>query len=125
MVYGPVGAFLAEFFPGRIRYTSVSVPYHIGNGWGGGLVPFITSAAFAATGSLAYALLYCITVPAVCFILALFLMPETRKIASGSQRQGGPQRSLTRICAGPLRPRTSCGLGGQGRHFLRTMGGTI
>jgi hypothetical protein len=46
MVYGPVGAFLAEFFPGRIRYTSVSVPYHIGNGWGGGLVPFITSAAF-------------------------------------------------------------------------------
>jgi len=43
MVYGPVGAFLAEFFPGRIRYTSVSVPYHIGNGWGGGLVPFITS----------------------------------------------------------------------------------
>ena len=35
MVYGPVGAFLAEFFPGRIRYTSVSVPYHIGNGWGG------------------------------------------------------------------------------------------
>src|SRR4030095_1029968 len=45
MVYGPVGAFLAEFFPSRIRYTSVSVPYHIGNGWGGGLVPFITSAA--------------------------------------------------------------------------------
>jgi MFS family permease len=78
MVYGPVGAFLAEFFPGRIRYTSVSVPYHIGNGWGGGLVPFITSAAFASTGSLWYALLYPIAVPAVCFVLALFLMPETR-----------------------------------------------
>ena len=58
MVYGPVGAFLAEFFPGNIRYTSVSVPYHIGNGWGGGLVPFITSAAFAATGSIGYALIY-------------------------------------------------------------------
>src|SRR6476659_5625270 len=81
MVYGPVGAFLAEFFPGRIRYTSVSVPYHIGNGWGGGLVPFITSAAFAATGSIGYALLYPIVVPAVCFVLALFLMPETRKIS--------------------------------------------
>src|SRR5215468_9886628 len=78
MVYGPVGAFLAEFFPGRIRYTSVSVPYHIGNGWGGGLVPFITSAAFAATGSIGYALIYPIVVPAVCFVLALFLMPETR-----------------------------------------------
>jgi MFS family permease len=81
MVYGPVGAFLAEFFPGRIRYTSVSVPYHIGNGWGGGLVPLITSAAFAATGSIGYALIYPITVPAVCFVLALFLMPETRKIS--------------------------------------------
>jgi MFS family permease len=81
MVYGPVGAFLAEFFPARIRYTSVSVPYHIGNGWGGGLVPFITSAAFAATGSVGYALIYPIVVPAVCFVLAVFLMPETRKIS--------------------------------------------
>jgi MFS family permease len=81
MVYGPVGAFLAEFFPSRIRYTSVSVPYHIGNGWGGGLVPFITTAAFAATGSIGYALIYPIAVPAVCFVLALFLMPETRKIS--------------------------------------------
>jgi len=81
MVYGPIGAFLAEYFPGRIRYTSVSVPYHIGNGWGGGLVPFVTSAAFAATGSLGYALLYPIAVPAVCFILGLFLMPETRHIS--------------------------------------------
>src|SRR4249920_3905582 len=81
MVYGPVGAFLAEFFPGRIRYTSVSVPYHIGNGWGGGLVPFITSAAFAATGSIGYALLYPILVPAVCFIIAVVVMPETRKIS--------------------------------------------
>jgi MFS family permease len=81
MVYGPVGAFLAEYFPARIRYTSVSVPYHIGNGWGGGLVPFITSAAFAATGSIGYALLYPILVPAVCFIIAVFVMPETRKIS--------------------------------------------
>ena len=78
MVYGPVGAFLAEFFPGRIRYTSVSVPYHIGNGWGGGLVPFITTAAYQATGSLAYALIYPIAVPAICFLISLFLLPETR-----------------------------------------------
>jgi MFS family permease len=81
MVYGPIGAFLAEYFPSRIRYTSVSVPYHIGNGWGGGLVPFITTAAYQATGSLAYALIYPIAVPAVCFILSLFLMPETRHIS--------------------------------------------
>ena len=81
MVYGPIGAFLAEYFPSRIRYTSVSVPYHIGNGWGGGLVPFITSAAFAATGNLGNALIYPIAVPAVCFVLCLFLMPETRHMS--------------------------------------------
>jgi MFS family permease len=80
MVYGPIGAFLAEFFPGRIRYTAVSMPYMIGNGWGGGLVPFITTAVYAATGSLFYALIYPIAVPAVCLILSLFLMPETRKM---------------------------------------------
>jgi MFS family permease len=91
MVYGPVGAFLAEFFPGRIRYTSVSVPYHIGNGWGGGLVPFVTSAAFASTGSLGYALLYPIAVPAVCFLLALFLMPETRHISIWDPAKNKPR----------------------------------
>ena len=81
MVYGPIGAFLAEFFPSRIRYTAVSMPYMIGNGWGGGLVPFITTAAYQATGSLAYALIYPIAVPAVCLVLSLFLMPETRKMS--------------------------------------------
>ena len=81
MVYGPIGAFLAEFFPSRIRYTAVSMPYMIGNGWGGGLVPFVTTAAYQATGSLFYALLYSIAVPAVCFVLSLFLMPETRKMS--------------------------------------------
>jgi MFS family permease len=91
MVYGPVGAFLAEFFPGRIRYTSVSVPYHIGNGWGGGLVPFVTSAAFAATGSIGYALLYPILVPAVCFVIALFVMPETRHISIWEPEKNPPR----------------------------------
>jgi len=81
MVYGPIGAFLAEYFPARIRYTSVSVPYHIGNGWGGGLVPLITTAAFQATHSLGSALVYPIVVPAVCFVLGVFLMPETRQIS--------------------------------------------
>jgi MFS family permease len=80
MVYGPIGAFLAEFFPGKIRYTAVSMPYMIGNGWGGGLVPFITTAAYTATGSVAYALIYPIAVPAICLVLSLFLMPETRKM---------------------------------------------
>jgi len=81
MVYGPIGAFLAEYFPARIRYTSVSVPYHIGNGWGGGLVPVITTSAYLATHNIGHALIYPITVPAVAFVLCLFLMPETRKIS--------------------------------------------
>jgi MFS family permease len=78
MVYGPIGAFLAEFFPARIRYTSVSVPYHIGNGWGGGLVPLITVAMYSGTNSIGQALVYPIVVPAICFVLGLMLMPETR-----------------------------------------------
>jgi len=81
MVYGPIGAFLAEYFPARIRYTSVSVPYHIGNGWGGGLVPVITTAAYVSTHSIGNALVYPIVVPAVAFLLSLFLMPETRKLS--------------------------------------------
>src|SRR6266487_1562239 len=79
MVYGPIGAFLAEYFPARIRYTSVSVPYHIGNGWGGGLVPVITTAAYLKAG-IGSALIYPILVPSIAFILSIFLMPETRKI---------------------------------------------
>src|SRR6266852_5031797 len=100
MTYGPIGAFLAEFFPGRIRYTSVSVPYHIGNGWGGGLVPIITTAAYLSTGSVGAALIYPIALPAVCFLLALFLMPETNKrsiwepiTAAGTPEQPGVTRA--------------------------------
>src|SRR5438270_3869858 len=81
MTYGPIAAFLAEFFPGRIRYTSVSVSYHIGNGWGGGLVPIITTSVYLSTGSVGAALIYPIALPAVCFVLSLFLMPETNKIS--------------------------------------------
>src|SRR5256714_9151130 len=79
MVYGPIGAFLAEYFPARIRYSSVSVPYHIGNGWGGGLVPVITTAAYvtAQTAGLAlsqspgHAPVYPIAVPGAAFLVSL------------------------------------------------------
>src|SRR6267142_1054036 len=89
MVYGPIGAFLAEYFPARIRYSAVAVPLHIAYGWGGGLVPVITTAAYVSaqaaglsmSQSLGHALVYPIAVPAVAFLLGLFLMPETRKIS--------------------------------------------
>src|SRR5216117_1005772 len=92
MVYGPIGAFLAEYFPARIRYTSVSVPYHIGNGWGGGLVPVITTAAYLKAG-LSTALIYPIVVPSVAFLVGLWLMPETRKMKIwDTQTVGAPGR---------------------------------
>jgi MFS family permease len=93
MVYGPIGAFLAEYFPARIRYSSVSVPYHIGNGWGGGLVPVITTAAYLSTHNLGNALVYPIVVPAVAFLLSLFLMPETRKISMWKPEEVGAARA--------------------------------
>jgi MFS family permease len=79
MTYGPIAAFLAEFFPGHIRYTSVSVPYHIGNGWGGGLVPIITTSVYLSTNSVGWALVYPIGLPLLMFLIAIFVMPETRK----------------------------------------------
>ena len=86
MVYGPIAAFLAEYFPSRIRYTSVSVPYHIGNGWGGGVVPFITAAVWASTHNLGATLAYSIAVPAVALVASLFLMPETRHMKIWDQQ---------------------------------------
>ena len=89
MVYGPIAAFLAEYFPARIRYTSVSVPYHIGNGWGGGLVPIITTSAYLSTGSVGMALIYPIAVPAICLLVGLVLMPETRHMSVWSEHAAG------------------------------------
>src|SRR5262249_2412758 len=116
MVYGPIGAFLAEFFPGRIRYTSVSVPYHIGNGWGGGLVPFITTAAWAATGSLGYALIYPIAVPLVCFVLGLWLMPATNHIMIREEKPQYAYRRVGTCTGGAARPL---------RRSLRPTGGAF
>jgi MFS family permease len=91
MVYGPIGAFLAEYFPGRIRYTSVSVPYHIGGGFGGGLMPLIAAAVYTATGSLGKALLYSIAVPAAALIFGIFLMPETHRIKLSEEPSARPR----------------------------------
>src|SRR3989441_11985145 len=109
MVYGPIGAFLAEYFPARIRYSSVSVPYHIGNGWGGGLVPVITTSAYLTAQTLGKALIYPIAVPTVAFLLSLFLMQETRKI---SIWQPAPVRAPPRGEGGPTPPRSRPGCRG-------------
>jgi MFS family permease len=78
MVYAPIAAFLVEFFPAKIRYTSLSIPYHLGNGEFGGWLPFIATAIAAATGNPLLALAYPIAVAAISFIIGLFFIRETR-----------------------------------------------
>ncbi|MDW8345361.1 MAG: MFS transporter [Bacteroidia bacterium] len=77
MVYGPIAAFLVELFPTRIRYTSMSLPYHIGNGVFGGLTPFIATAAVASTGSMFAGLYYPMAVATITFIVGTFFVRET------------------------------------------------
>jgi MFS family permease len=79
MVYGPVAALLVELFPTRIRYTSMSLPYHIGNGWFGGFLPTTAFAMVAATGDIYYGLWYPIIVAILTVIVGVFLLPETFK----------------------------------------------
>ena len=77
MVYGPIAAYLVEAFPAKVRYTSVSLPYHIGNGVFGGLLPLIGLGLCASTGNIYAGLYYPIGVAAVCFLFGMFLLKET------------------------------------------------
>jgi MFS family permease len=80
MVYGPIAAYLVELFPARIRYTSLSIPYHIGNGDFGGLTPFIATAIVAGTGNIFAGLAYPITVAVITFFVGTFFLKETNKV---------------------------------------------
>lgn len=77
MVYGPIAAMLVELFPSRIRYTSMSLPYHLGNGWFGGFLPTTAFAMVAATGDVSYGLWYPVIVAAVTVVVGLVFLPET------------------------------------------------
>ena len=78
MVYGPIAAALVELFPTRIRYTSMSLPYHIGNGWFGGLLPATAFALVAQTGDIYYGLWYPIVFALITFVIGLLFVPETK-----------------------------------------------
>jgi len=80
MVYGPIAAMLVEMFPTRIRYTSMSLPYHIGNGWFGGLLPTISFAMVAQNGNMYYGLWYPIVIAAVTFVIGLIFVRETKDV---------------------------------------------
>jgi len=77
MVYGPIAAWLVELFPARIRYTSMSLPYHIGNGWFGGFLPVTSFAIVAATGNIYNGLWYPIVVASVTVVIGALFLRET------------------------------------------------
>ncbi len=80
MVYGPIAAMLVEMFPTRIRYTSMSLPYHIGNGWFGGLLPTISFALVAQNGNIYYGLWYPIAIAAMTFVIGMLFVRETKDV---------------------------------------------
>jgi MFS family permease len=80
MVYGPIAAMLVELFPTRIRYTSMSLPYHIGNGWFGGLLPTTWFAMVAATGNIYYGLWYPVIVASATFVIGMLFIRETKDV---------------------------------------------
>ena len=80
MVYGPIAATLVEMFPTRIRYTSMSLPYHIGNGWFGGLMPTIAFAMVAQNGNMYHGLWYPIGIAALTFVIGMFFIRETKDV---------------------------------------------
>jgi hypothetical protein len=78
MVYGPIAALLVEMFPTRIRYSSMSLPYHIGNGWFGGLLPTVSFAIVASTGNIYSGLWYPVIVAGATLVIGALLVKETR-----------------------------------------------
>ena len=80
MVYGPIAAFLVELFPTRIRYTSMSLPYHIGNGWFGGMLPLLATAMVAKAGDIYYGLWYPIIVSLMTVVIGALFLKETRHV---------------------------------------------
>ncbi len=80
MVYGPIAAFLVEMFPTKIRYTSMSLPYHIGNGWFGGMLPLLATAVVAATGNIYNGLWYPIGVAVMTLVIGLVFLRDTRGV---------------------------------------------
>lgn len=80
MVYGPIAAMLVELFPTRIRYTSMSLPYHIGNGWFGGLLPTTAFAIVASTGNMYNGLWYPIVIAAITFVVGMLFVKETKDV---------------------------------------------
>jgi MFS family permease len=92
MVYGPIAAYLVEAFPAKIRYTALSLPYHIGNGVFGGLLPLIGLSIVARTGNIYAGLYYPIAVASITFVVGSLLLPETRGVSIWREVETEPAR---------------------------------
>lgn len=101
MVYGPIAAFLVEYFPARIRYTSLSIPYHLGNGWFGGFLPLISAALLAATGNLYAGLIYPIVVALITVVIGGLFIKESRHVRIWDE-VGGHHDDLVAAGAEPM-----------------------
>ena len=99
MVYGPIAAFLVEFFSARIRYTSLSIPYHIGNGWFGGFLPLIAATLFAATGNIYAGLIYPIVVALITAFIGWRFIRETKDVRIWDE-VGGETENVRAASAG-------------------------
>lgn len=100
MVYGPIAAFLVELFPTRIRYTSMSLPYRIGNGWFGGMLPLLATAMVAASGNIYFGLWYPIGVGATTILIGVVFLRDSKtrpcnKFAT--PRPAGTDRGVTSL----------------------------
>jgi ATP/ADP translocase len=100
MVYGPIAAFLVELFPTNIRYTSMSLPYHIGNGWFGGMLPLLATSIVAKEGNIYAGLWYPIIVSVMTFVVGSLFVHETRHVKiheelaiTGQPAAGQPARA--------------------------------
>jgi hypothetical protein len=106
MVYGPIAAFLVELFPARIRYTSMSLPYHIGNGWFGGMLPLLATAIVAKAGNIYAGLWYPIIVAVMTFVIGGIFVHETRHVKIHEELADQPA-GAPGIATGPVRPSPS------------------
>ena len=105
IVYAPIAAWLVELFPARIRYTSMSLPYHIGNGWFGGMLPLLATAMVAASGNIYYGLWYPIVVALMTAVIGfLFLAWGSR---DGSSTPGKTRRERGKVCRMENRSRSN------------------
>jgi hypothetical protein len=90
MVYGPIAAFLVEIFPAKIRYTSLSLPYHLGNGEFGGATPLLATAIVAATGNIYAGLIWPIAVALMTFVVGTLFVKETKDVKIWDEVGGEP-----------------------------------